>query len=152
MSDLPTIQRPATAVGAVVAAAVLTALLSACGSDASGRKPAMSSYETAQHDRCVALLRPMLNGEPVRSTSIERGSDGLDYVWVNAHVHDDEDDLERRMAKGSTIGGHCQFDAGGEEVHLHTYALSGETAGDAPVSNYRFVALSRDVVATADER
>lgn len=151
MTDLRSIQRPATAVRAVVAVAILCALLSACGSDATGRKPEMSAYENTQHDRCVALLRPMLHGQPVRSTAVEHGAQGLDYVWVNADVHDDDDDLDRRLAKGTSFGGHCQFEAGGEGVHLHVYALDDE-ASPLPAPGYRFVAGPRDVLVSADAR
>ena len=59
--------------GTARAVAVLGALLSACGADRVPGKPAMSAHEATQHDRCIALLRPMLHGQPVRSTSIERG-------------------------------------------------------------------------------
>lgn len=148
MTDLRSIQRPATAVRAVVAVAVLCAWLSACGSGSTSRKPAMTAHQTAQHDRCVALLRPMLHGQPVRSTAVEHGAQGLDYVWVNAEVHDDDDDLDRRLAKGTSFGGHCQFEAGGEAVHLHVYALDDE-ASSMPASEYRFVAGPRDVLVSA---
>ncbi|WP_377157740.1 hypothetical protein ACFJIX_03325 [Roseateles sp. UC29_93] len=147
MTDLRSIQRPATAVRAAIAA-VLCALLGACVSDSTGRKPEMTAYETTQHDRCVALLRPMLHGQPVRSTAVERGPQGLDYVWVNAEVHDDEDDLDRRLAKGTSFGGHCQFEAGGQGVHLHVYALDDDAA-PMPAGDYRFVAGPRDVVVSA---
>ncbi len=139
MSDPSTIQRPATAVRAAVAAAVLGALFSACTWDAASRKPAMNAHETTQHDRCVALLRPMLHGQPVRSTAIERGPHGLDYVWVNTDVHDDEEDLDRRVTQGLRYGGHCQFDADGRSVHLHAYALDSDGATPVPPAGYRFV-------------
>jgi len=148
VTDLRSIQRPATAARAVVAVAVLCALLSACGSDSTGRKPEMTAHETAQHDRCVALLRPMLHGQPVRSTAVEHGAQGLDYVWVNAEVHDDDDDLDRRLAKGTKLGGHCQFEAGGEAVHLHVYALDDE-AEQAPPPQYRYVAGPRGAMMAA---
>ena len=148
MTDHRSIQRPATAVRAVVAVAVLCALLSACGSGSTSRKPEMTAFETAQHDRCVALLRPMLHGQPVRSTAVEHGTQGLDYVWVNAEVHDDDDDLDRRLAKGTSFGGHCQFEAGSQGVHLHVYALDDEAAS-MPAPDYRFVAGPRDVLVSA---
>ena len=148
MTDLRTIQRPATAVRAAIAVAVLCSLLSACGSDSTGRKPDMTAFETTQHDRCVALLRPMLHGQPVRSTAVEHGAQGLDYVWVNAEVHDDDDDLDRRVAKGTSFGGHCQFEAGGQAVHLHVYALDDATT-PMPAPEYRFVAGPRDRVVSA---
>lgn len=148
MTDLRSIQRPATAVRAAIAVAVLCALLGACRSESAGRKPEMTAFETAQHDRCVALLRPMLQGQPVRSTAVEHGAQGLDYVWVNAEVHDDDDDLDRRLAKGTSVGGHCQFEAGGEGVHLHVYALDDEAA-PAPAPGYRFVAGPREVIVSA---
>ncbi|MDH0864464.1 hypothetical protein [Mitsuaria sp. GD03876] len=152
MTDLASIQRPATAVRAAVVAVCLPFALAACVSETPRRKPEMSAHETAQHDRCVALLRPMLQGQPVRSTTIERGAHGLDYVWVNTDVHDDEDDLERRVAKGTSHGGHCQFDADGQAVHLQAYALDGDAAHPAPQGDYRFVAGARERVASADER
>lgn len=152
MTDLSSIQRPATAVRAAIAVAVLGALLSACGADRVPGKPAMSAHEATQHDRCIALLRPMLHGQPVRSTSIERGPNGLDYVWINAEAHDDADDVERRVAKGARFAGHCQFDASGESVHLHAYALEAGDAPATPAVDYRFVAGSRERVASADPR
>lgn len=148
LTDLRSIQRPAIAARAAIAV-VLCALLGACGSDSAGHKPAMTAYETAQHDRCVALLRPMLHGQPVRSTAVEHGAQGLDYVWVNAEVHDDEDDLDRRVAKGAHYGGHCQFEAGGQGVHLHVYALDADDSSTAGPPDYRFVADARDVVVSA---
>ena len=150
MADLRSIQRPAIAARAAIAA-VLCALLGACGSDSTGRKPAMTAYETAQHDRCVALLRPMLHGQPVRSTAVERGAHGLDYVWVNAEVHDDDDDLDRRIAKGASYGGHCQFEAGGQGVHLHVYALDADDNATAAPADYRFVTGAREVVVSAGQ-
>ncbi|ANH69117.1 hypothetical protein ABE85_18870 [Mitsuaria sp. 7] len=133
---------------AVVAVATLCVLMSACGPDSAGRKPGMTAFERTQHDRCVALLRPMLHGQPVRSTAVEHGAQGLDYVWVNAEVHDDDDDLDRRVAKGASVGGHCQFEAGGQAVHLHVYALDDATT-PASTPEYRFVAAPRDTVMTA---
>ena len=59
-----------------------------------------------------------------------------------------DDDLDRRLAKGTSFGGHCQFEAGGEAVHLHVYALDDE-ASSMPASEYRFVAGPRDVLVSA---
>lgn len=151
MIPMTSIQRPATAARAATAVALLSLALGACTSDTSARKPEMNAAETAQHDRCVALLRPMLKGQPVRSTSIERGAHGLDYVWINTDVHDDEDDLDRRLAHGTSHGGHCQFDADGQAIHLQTYALDTDAA-PVPQGDYRFVAGSRDTVASAEDR
>lgn len=153
MTDIRSIQRPATAVSAPVATVLLAlsflGLLSACVADAAGRQAPLTSHEIAQHDRCVALLRPMLHGQPVRSTSFERGPLGLDYVWINAEIHDDADDIERRVAKGARVGGHCQFDEGGASVHLHTYALDVSDEQDAPAGDYRFVAAQGERVASS---
>lgn len=153
MTDIRSFQRPATAVSATVAVLLslpLAVMLSACEADAAGRQEPLSAQEIAQHDRCVALLRPMLHGQPVRSTSFERGPHGLDYVWINAEVHDDEDDIERRVAKGARVGGHCQFDDGGASVHLHTYALDVPDDEGTPAGDYRFVAAKGELIASSD--
>ncbi|KAI1697954.1 hypothetical protein Ddc_19401 [Ditylenchus destructor] len=94
----------------------------------------------AQMDRCVALMTPMLRGHAVRSTAAARGGEGLEYVWVNADMHDDAEDIERRNAAGATVGGHCQFDDGGEAVHVHAYQLDLEAGAASGYPAYRYVA------------
>jgi hypothetical protein len=118
----------------LVPATVLAALtlgLTGCDRLPSYQGPELSAFEQLQHARCVSLLRSTWQGAPVRSTSAERGLSGLDYVWVNVDVHDDQDDIDRRTAKGTAHAGHCQFDHGGDVVHVHSYALSGATAAAA---------------------
>ncbi len=118
----------------LVPATVLAALtlgLTGCDRLPSYQGPELSAFEQHQHARCVALLRSTWEGAPVRSTSAERGRSGLDYVWVNVDVHDDQDDIDHRTAKGTAHAGHCQFDHGGEVVHVHSYALNGTTASAA---------------------
>lgn len=104
------------------------------------RGPTLSSEETAQMDRCVALMTPMLRGHAVRSTAAARGGEGLEYVWVNADMHDDAEDIERRNAAGATVGGHCQFDDGGDAVHVHAYQLDLEAGATSGYPAYRYVA------------
>lgn len=132
MSSRPHFSR--AAVLGVVPATVLAALtlgLTGCDRLPSYQGPELSAFERHQHARCVSLLRSTWQGAPVRSTSAERGVSGLDYVWVNVDVHDDQDDIDRRTAKGTAHAGHCQFDHGGQVVHVHSYALDGTTASNA---------------------
>lgn len=121
---------------ATLALAAATLGLSACNRLPAYDGPELSAFERHQHERCVSLLRSTWQGAPVRSTSAERGQSGLDYVWVNVEVDDDQDDIDRRAAKGTEHAGHCQFEHGGDVVHVHSYALSGapRPAADAAPS------------------
>lgn len=135
-SARPLLARP-SALGLVstLALAAATLALSACDRLPAYDGPELSAFERQQHERCVSLLRSSWQGAPVRSTSAERGLSGLEYVWVNVDVDDDQDDIDRRAAKGTAHAGHCQFEHGADVVHVHSYALSstpGASAQAAP--------------------
>lgn len=114
-----------------LALAAATLGLSACDRLPAYDGPELSAFERQQHERCVSLLRSTWQGAPVRSTSAERGQSGLEYVWVNVDVDDDQDDIDRRAAKGTAHAGHCQFEHGGDVVHVHSYALGGPASPSA---------------------
>lgn len=122
------VRRCALGLASSLALAALTLGLTACDRLPSYDGPELSAFERHQHARCVSLLRSSWQGAPVRSTSAERGPSGLDYVWVNVDVDDDQDDIDRRAAKGTARAGHCQFEHGGEVVHVHSYALGNSPA------------------------
>jgi hypothetical protein len=128
LSRLPLRISSACGLVSTVALAAVAMGLAACDRLPSYEGPELSAFEQQQHQRCVALLRSAWQGAPVRSTSAERGASGLDYVWVNVDVDDDHDDIQRRTAKGTQHAGHCQFDQGGDVVHVHSYALNGTQA------------------------
>lgn len=143
-SRLPSHASSAAGLVSLLALAVMTVGVSACARHPAYEGPELTSFEKQQHERCVSLLRSAWQGAPVRFTSAERGASGLDYVWVNVDVDDDHDDIARRSAKGSRHAGHCQFDHGGGDVHVHSYALT-TTAADAAVqvdSGYRYFTAS----------
>lgn len=138
--------------GALIAAAALS--LAACGPDKVYEGPLLTAWESQQRDRCLALIAPELRGDKVRHMSVERGAQGLDYVWVNAHVHDDQDDIDDRVSDGSSIAGHCQFDHEHHAVHVQTYTLVSGPQGamQAPGSaTYRYVAGRDGSVALASD-
>ncbi len=135
-------------------AAIAVGGLTACSRAPSYDGPELSAWEAHQHERCVALVTQMWGDERVRHTSAERGARGLDYVWVNADVDDDRDDIDRRTARGTRHAGHCQFEGGSDAVHIHTYALSDGAVAEAneAASGYRFFTASANAnVALADE-
>lgn len=126
------------------------ALLGACSSSTNEayptpvayHGPALSKPEKHDHDRCVAALRGLWGPGEVKTSTVERGRRGLDYVWVNVEVHDDDDDLDKRVAHGATQGGHCQFEHPGQAMHVHAYPLVGE-------SGYQFFTAEADAVVAA---
>lgn len=132
LSRLLSARHSASGLVSSLALAAATLGLSACDRLPAYDGPELSAFERHQHERCVSLLRSTWQGAPVRSTSAERGQSGLDYVWVNVDVHDDQDDIDRRSAKGTAHAGHCQFERGGDVMHVHSYAL-----GSAPGSSAR---------------
>ncbi|UXH79404.1 hypothetical protein [Roseateles amylovorans] len=149
----PSFQRCRVALLLTLASAAVGGL-TACSRSPSYDGPELSSWESHQHQRCVALLTQMWGNERVRHTSAERGAGGLDYVWVNVDVDDDRDDIDRRTSRGSRHAGHCQFEAGSDAVHIHTYALTeGAVAGaDGRDAGYRFfTASANETVAVADD-
>lgn len=135
---------------AAVVLSPLFLLLSACSSSTNEpfptpvayHGPVLSKPEKHDHDRCVAALRGLWGPGEVKTSTVERGRRGLDYVWVNVEVHDDDDDLDKRIAHGATQGGHCQFEHPGQAMHVHAYPLVGEPS-------YHFFSADVDTVVAA---
>lgn len=130
------------------------ALLGGCARAPSYDGPKLTAWEAHQHARCVSLLQTLWGGERVRSTAAERGRGGLDYVWVNVDVDDDQDDIERRADHGTRHGGHCQFEHASDAVHVHSYALDGQapvTSQHAGQLGYRFFTATTTAQAMAEQ-
>ncbi|SEL90959.1 hypothetical protein SAMN05216359_12411 [Roseateles sp. YR242] len=144
LSRLSISSSAASAVVLTMALGALVVGLAGCARQPAYEGPELSALEQQQHQRCVALLKSVWQGAPVRFTSAERGASGLDYVWVNVDVDDDSDDIARRSAKGASHAGHCQFDQANDAVHVHSYALTAlqDTASVPAEAQYQYFTAS----------
>lgn len=134
----------------VLMAGLGLAMLTACSERAAplqASSTGLRAHELVQRQQCLARLKGLWGrSQPVRSTTQERGRNGLDYMWVNVAVSDDADDLAARARAGIVQAGHCQFDEQRRLVQVHSYSLAAYARAEPAAAGQ--IALRTDLPAS----